>query len=364
MFRLDKVIEVERSSESLAAQEGVLIVIPCFDEQAHIARLIAEISDAPPWLDQLIVVADGGSTDATREIVARIAERNPRVRLISNPQRIQSAGVNLAARMFGAGRRWLIRIDAHSAYPSGYAATLVREARKTGAASVAVAMLSRGRHGFQSAAAAAQNSILGTGGSAHRRQGKAEFVDHGHHALFDLEFFLNVGGYDEALSHNEDAEFDVRLAQAGGKIWLTRETQIVYFPRSRPSELFRQYMNYGRGRATTMLRHKMRPKVRQLLPACVAPALLAIPLSPWIHSAGAPALVWSGLCLAFGAAVGRREGGKTAATTGFAAMVMHLGWSVGFWRELIAECRTGRRKIEKRWRPGRSRIGTTELGAE
>ena len=342
---------VERASQSLAAGEKVLVVIPCLNEQTHIARLIVEVSDTPPWIDQLIVVADGGSSDQTREIVSRIAERNPRVRLIANPKKIQSAGINLAARLFGVGRRWLVRIDAHSAYPANYVATLVREAKKTGAQSVVVAMLSRGREGFQSAAAAAQNSVLGTGGSAHRRNGKAEFVEHGHHALFDLDAFLGVGGYDESLSHNEDAEFDVRLKKSGGRIWLTRESQIVYFPRSKPAELFRQYMNYGRGRATTMLRHRMRPKLRQMLPACVAPALVVVPLSPWIHAAGAPALIWGALCLTLGAAIGRRAGGKNAAVTGLAAMVMHLGWSVGFWREVIAEAR-GRKPDENYWPPG------------
>jgi succinoglycan biosynthesis protein ExoA len=307
------------------------------NEQAHIARLILEISDVPPWLDQLIVVVDGGSVDATPEIVARIAARNPRVRLLANPQKLQSAGINLAARTFGAGRRWLVRIDAHSAYPRGYIASLVKEARFTGAASVVVAMSSRGRTGFQSAAAAAQNSILGTGGSAHRRPGKAEFVDHGHHALFDLQWFLALGGYDEGLSHNEDAEYDARLSRAGGGIWLTRETEVVYFPRSHPVELFRQYANYGRGRAATLMRHRMRPKIRQILPACVAPALLALPFSPWIPVAAVPALIWCALCLVFGPVAGRQGGVKSAAMTGFAAMVMHLAWSVGFWRQVLAE---------------------------
>lgn len=351
MVLFDTVSDIERTSQSLAAEEKALVVIPCLNEQAHIARLILEVSDTPPWVDQLIVVADGGSTDQTLEIVSRISERNPRVRLIANPKKIQSAGINLAARLFGSGRRWLVRVDAHSAYPSNYVATLIREAKMRRAQSVVVAMLSRGREGFQSAAAAAQNSILGTGGSAHRRNGKAKFVDHGHHALFDLDAFLSVGGYDESLSHNEDAEFDVRLKSAGGRIWLTRETQIVYFPRTNPAELFHQYMDYGRGRATTMLRYRMRPKLRQMLPACVAPALVAVPLSPWIHAAGAPALLWGGLCLAFGAAVSRRAGGKNAAATGLAAMVMHLGWSVGFWREVIAEAR-GRKPQENYWPPG------------
>ena len=66
----------------------------------------------------------------------------------------------------------------------------------------------------------------------------------------------------------------------------------------------------------------------------------------------AAALVWSALCLALGAVVGRRDGGKTAVTTGLAAMLMHLGWSIGFWKELIAECRTRGRPMQKPWSPG------------
>jgi succinoglycan biosynthesis protein ExoA len=242
--------------------------------------------------------------------------------------------VNLAVRAFGEDRRWLVRLDAHAAYPKRYIANLITEARRTGASSVVVAMKSEGATCFQRAAAAAQNSVLGTGGAAHRRTGGEGFVDHGHHALFDLKQFVAIGGYDDALSHNEDAEFDVRLARAGGKIWLTRKVDIVYFPRAHPLALYRQYVNYGRGRARTLMHHRMRPKVRQFLPACVLPTILALMLAPWIPLIVGPAFAWSALCLLSGLILGLQQRRRCAFASGIAAMIIHLAWSIGFWWEV------------------------------
>src|SRR5207248_7193295 len=143
----------------------------------------------------------------------------------------------LAARLMGERRPWLVRVDAHADYPPNYASTLIAEARRTGAASVVVAMETRGEGTFQRAVAAAQNSRLGAGGSPHRRVTPGRWVDHGHHALFRLDAFEAVGGYDEGFSHNEDAEFDLRLRQQGGRIWLTDKVRIGYHPRATPSAL-------------------------------------------------------------------------------------------------------------------------------
>ena len=312
----------------------MLAVIPCLNERDHIGGLITGLLDDTADVNLVIVVADGGSRDGTQDIVARIAAGDARVRLIDNPKRIQSAGVNRAVEQFGRGRRWLVRIDAHAAYPKGFIRTLIAEAQRTSASSVVVAMRSEGENCFQRAAAVAQNSVLGTGGAAHRRSGEEGFVDHGHHALFDLEQFVDIGGYDETLSHNEDAEFDVRLARSGGRIWLTRAVDITYFPRSHPLALYRQYVNYGRGRARTLMRHRMRPKVRQFLPACVLPTLLVLALCPWYPLALGPAFVWSGSCLVSGLVLGLQQRRRCAFASGFAAMLIHFGWSAGFWWEL------------------------------
>src|SRR5690606_35663894 len=125
-----------------------------------------------------------------------------------------------------------------------------------------------------------QNSRLGNGGSKHRAGAKGQWVDHGHHALMRIESFRTVGGYDETFGHNEDAELDHRLRAAGYGIWLTDKTRMTYYPRETAAGLFRQYLNYGQGRARNILKHSTMPKLRQVLPAMVLPlaagALLAL----------------------------------------------------------------------------------------
>lgn len=315
--------------------DGVLVVIPCLNEEASIAGVINTALRENDRLRLLVVVADGGSSDGTRNIVRQLALSTPNVRLMDNPQRIQSAGVNRAAELFGADYRWMVRMDAHSRYPLHYISLLVEEAEKRDAASVVVAMHSQGRHGFQKAVAAAQNSLIGAGGSAHRRGGAPGYVDHGHHALFDLRMFRALKGYDETQSHNEDAEFDVRLARAGGKIWLTRLVSVTYYPRAQVGELYRQYANYGRGRAITMLRHRTRPKLRQILPAAILPAALLLPLAPWALPAAWPFLLWLLACLLYGVGLAAATRKLYAIAAAPAAMIMHMAWSIGFWRGVL-----------------------------
>ncbi len=317
-------------SEQIA--DGVLVVIPCLNEEASIASILNMARRDLEGSRSLLVVADGGSTDGTRNIVRRLASTAPNIRLIDNPLCIQSAGVNRAAELFGHDYRWMVRLDAHSRYPRDYISQLIREAEKHDAASVVVAMHSQGRHWFQKAVATAQNSLIGAGGSPHRCQGKAGYVDHGHHALFDLNMFRTIKGYDENQRHNEDAEFDVRLARAGGKIWLTRAAAVTYYPRARPADLYRQYVNYGRGRAITILRHRTRPKLRQLLPTAVLPAALLLPLAPWLPMAAIPFLSWLLVCLIYGAALGIATRKSYGIAVALAAMIMHMAWSIGFWR--------------------------------
>jgi succinoglycan biosynthesis protein ExoA len=328
-------------SEAVSAR--TLVVIPCLNEEAHLPALLARLLDDQGAEAFRIVVADGGSTDRSREIVDAVALRDPRVVLMDNPRRLQAAGVNRAAAVHGGDCAWLLRVDAHAEYPADYGSSLLDEAARTGADAVVVSMVTRGGGFFQRAAAAAQNSLLGAGGSPHRKPGPGRWVDHGHHALMRLDLFRAVGGYDEDFVANEDAELDLRLAAHGARIWLSGEVSIGYVPRPSPGRLFRQYLNYGDGRARTLLRHRQRPKVRQLLPAMVTPAVLAAPLGFLFEPLAWPAAAWAAASLAYGAVLGLRARDGAAAASGAAAMVMHLGWSLGFWRRLLST-RPGRRE--------------------
>ncbi len=233
---------------------SALVVIPCLNEAAHLPRLLEALL-ADPSADK-IVVADGGSSDGSRTIVSELAAIHDRIALLDNPDRIQSAGVNRAVARYGKHYHWLVRIDAHSFYPEQYVSTLLDAAEKHKARSVVVPMVTRAQGCFQNAVATAQNSVIGTGAAAHRHMHtEGMFVEHGHHALMEIDAFTRVGGYCEAMHCNEDAELDFRLGKANVSIWLEPAATIGYLPRSSPSALWRQYLRYGQGRARNVRRH-------------------------------------------------------------------------------------------------------------
>ncbi|WP_265519657.1 glycosyltransferase family 2 protein [Nitratireductor luteus] len=326
-----------------ATRLRAMVVIPCLNEAAHIGRLIERLDGAAIRQDMRIIVADGGSTDGTLDILARIARENPRVVILRNRRKLQGAAINLAVRELGDAVDCVIRVDAHADYPDDFCDRLIEEAAATGADSVVVSMITEGRSLFQRAAAMAQNSKLGNGGSKHREGAKGQWVDHGHHALMRIEPFRAVGGYDETFGHNEDAELDHRLRTAGYRIWLTGKTRMIYYPRDTVTGLFRQYLNYGQGRARNILKHRAMPKLRQTLPAMILPLAAGALLALFRWWAAVPFSLWVVICLGYGVVLGIGHRDPRAFLASIAIMVMHFAWSVGFWLQMLNPRRRGKR---------------------
>lgn len=313
-----------------------LIIIPTLNEIDHIEKLAKALIEHNTDLDYQLVIADGGSTDGTVEVLQKLEQEFSQVTYLHNPKKLQSAAINLAVEQFGKNREYLIRLDAHSGYPDDYCQKLLEDAKEQGADSVVTTMDTVGTGTFQKAVAAAQNSVLGNGGSSHRGTLESgQWVDHGHHALMRVSAFQDVGGYDETFSHNEDAELDKRLADKGYKIWLTIKTDCTYFPRSSIVKLFTQYRNYGQGRIRTILKHSMKPKPRQMVPAVVLPALIISLFSVFHPIFTLPISGWALICLCYGALLGvKAKDPVIFGLSGVAAMTMHVGWSIGFWTGL------------------------------
>src|SRR5215831_10281397 len=100
-------------------QPLVSIVLPCRNEAGHIEECIQSIlAQVPPEGRMEIIAADGMSTDGTREYLDEMAERHPQLRVLSNPGRIVSTGLNTAIR--AARGEIIVRMDAHTAYAPDY----------------------------------------------------------------------------------------------------------------------------------------------------------------------------------------------------------------------------------------------------
>lgn len=328
---------VVNATPSSVTGADVLVVIPVLNEAAHIEACIRSLMKGDARLrDASFVVADGGSKDATRTIVEGMRGEFPNLRLLANPKKLQSAAVNIAGREAGEGRRILVRCDAHAIYPANYVMKVADSLGERGIASVVVPMDAVGESCFQKANAWIVDTPLGSGGSAHRGGRKSMFVDHGHHAGFDLKTFLHIGGYDETFSHNEDAEFDARLRQAGGQIYLDADIRLVYLPRASVGSLARQYFNYGKGRARTLMKHGEHPKLRQLIPpATLVACLTGFAVAPFNPLA---LIIPGGYLAALAAAsvmVAVKHKSLCGLMAGLASATMHMSWSAGFFRQML-----------------------------
>ena len=315
----------------------ICIIIPALNEEAYIEACLESLLHQTGCQIVEIIVADGGSTDDTIPRVTRLAQLHPIIKLMHNPMRIQSAGINLAASSADSRAEVFVRADAHVAYAADFIAKCVTALHHQAATSVVVPMRTVGRTGFQRAVAAVQNSKLGNGGAAHRSAGQASgFVDHGHHAAFDRAFFRRCGGYDESFTHNEDAELDHRAHLAGGRVWMCTEACVDYFPRTRPGPLARQYWSNGKGRARTLVKHGMRPRLRQLAPVFVLLMVAGgLALSPFWWGFAVPAFAYLATCLLVGVAIAIRQKDLWMLAVGPAAIIMHLSYGTGFIQTLL-----------------------------
>lgn len=309
----------------------VSIAMPALNEERYVSKAIASILPRSDGIGWEVLVVDGGSTDRTCEIVERMAAADPRIRLLRNEKRIQAAGVNLGARHADPRATHLVRADCHAEYPAGFVERCVGTLVSTNVAAVVVPMRTVGTACMQKAIAAAQNSRLGNGGAAHRLPDRSGLVEHGHHAAFDLRTFLALGGYDESFRHNEDAELDRRMTDAGKLIYLDAEATVTYYPRSSLRSLARQYFNFGCGRANMLLKHRARPRLRQLLPVavflvCLASLALAAVDAVFL----APAVAYVLGCTAWGAVLALQANDRCLLLSGLAAIAMHMSWAAGF----------------------------------
>lgn len=323
--------KLEHDFEAKLASAMVGIVIPTLNEERHILATLDSLARQSSGRCREIIVVDGGSTDATCDIVLQYSLRDPRVRLLHNENQLQSAGINLAVRHLDPDTRYFIRADAHSVYPDDFVDKLLNAAITYDAQSVVTRLKASGDTCFQRAVGLVSNSVIGTGGALHRIGGQSRWVEHGHHALFDVRSFKSLGGYDESFVANEDAEFDVRLCASGGRIWFSNDSTIIYSPRETPAALATQYFRYGAGRARNLLKHGNKLRLRQLLPPLtvlvVSLCLCLSLMSLWYLLVPCAYL--------FGVAVGTlsiysKIRTRCALASIIAAPIMHFAWGAGF----------------------------------
>jgi succinoglycan biosynthesis protein ExoA len=262
----------------------VSVIVPCYNEQATIRKLLEALHRQTYPRDRVeVVIADGQSTDGTRAEIDAFQSAHPelQVRVVDNPKRIIPAGLNRA--IMAAGGEIIIRLDAHSMPYPDYVSRCV-EALVSGLGDNigGVWEICPGGQSWQAQAiAVAAAHPLGVGDARYRLGGQPQEVDTVPFGAFHRSLVDRIGPFDETLLTNEDYEFNVRLRRAGGRIWLDPAIRTTYFARQTFAALARQYWRYGYWKARMLRRYPGTLRWRQVAGAFVLSFLVFGLLGFW-----------------------------------------------------------------------------------
>jgi succinoglycan biosynthesis protein ExoA len=304
----------------------VSVIVACRNESGHIrAFLDSVLRQEFRGMGWEIILADGMSEDGTREILQEYAALHAELRVIENPGRIVSTGLNAAIR--AACGLIILRMDAHTRYAPDYSARCIETLEATGADNVGGPACTEASGSRARAVAAAYHSRFCTGARFHdvNYQGWVETVTYG---CWRRSTFDQIGLFDETLVRNQDDELNLRLIRAGGRIWQTPEIKSWYSPRSTLTAIFRQYFQYGFWKVAVIRKHRIPASWRH----AVAPLFVLVNLSLMIALSVSPlsgstrwtpalAALWGLLLLAY----------ATANVTASVAAAKENGWDLFFY---------------------------------
>jgi len=322
----------------------VSIIVPCYNEEATIQLLLKSIYDQTYTHSEIeVVLADGMSTDQTRAEVAAFQRRYPDllVKVVDNPKRIIPAALNTA--LAAAQGEFIIRLDGHSMMYPEYVKNCVADLEQGKGDNVGgVWEIHPAGPGFiaRSIAAAAAHPF-GVGDALYRFTNRAGAVDTVPFGAFRRSLVEQVGHFDESLLTNEDYEFNTRIRQHGGVVWLDPAIRSVYIARASLAALAKQYWRYGFWKLRMLRRYPGTLRWRQALPplfvlGCAGLALLSILLNTarWmlviILVLYFTLLVIGSLPVAY-----RQRDPRLLIGIPLAIATMHFCWGAGFLRSVI-----------------------------
>jgi glycosyltransferase involved in cell wall biosynthesis len=327
---------------------AISIIVACRNESRHIRALLDSIlAQKMGSLTWEAIIADGISTDGTADIIAEYTDRHPNIRVLSNPGRIVSTGLNAAIR---SSRGLLIlRMDAHTRYASDYCVRCVEASAATHAGNVGGPARTSATGTKARAIAAAYHSRFSTGGARFHDPNYQGWVDTVPYGCWRRETFDQIGMFDEELVRNQDDEFNLRLIRAGGRIWQDPSILSWYSPRAELSALFHQYFQYGFWKVAVIRKHKLPGSWRHLVPVVFVLLNILLPLTvlSFAVAGSVEGSVWSArLCFAFGASyvagnlcasvlAARKAGWRTFPYLPAAFAAFHFSYGFGFLAGLL-----------------------------
>ncbi len=312
----------------------VSIIMPIRNEADYIEQAIKSILDSDYPAEQVeILVIDGMSDDGTREIIEKLSNQNNRIKLIDNPKRIVPTAMNIGLK--ASHGDIFIRIDGHAKIPTDFISESIKCLRENKEAWIVGGHIETVSENYIGRAiASAMRSPIGVGNARFRLgdyEGCVDTLAFGTHHKWIIE---KMGNFDEELVRNQDDEFNMRVIQAGGKIWMSKSIHSTYFSRGSLSKLWKQYFQYGFWRIRTLQKHKKPAAFRQLVPLIFVVSILLLGVSGifWntcLYLLGIELILYVLGLIVGSLDVGRKSGWQYAPVVPVVFIILHFAYGLG-----------------------------------
>jgi glycosyltransferase involved in cell wall biosynthesis len=317
----------------------ITVVIPCFNEFDYIKICLDSLLNQTIKKDiyELIVV-DGFSSDGTREILAVYKNKTSNILIIENGKRVTSSSCNSGIR--NARGAFIAICGAHNKYNADYLENCLKlMGQHPEVDCVGGPVISQGTNTFSKSAAIALSSLFGIGNAKHRFNNSEGIGLVSQYPFFRKSIFNKIGLYNENLRLNEDDEFFYRIKRAGIKTLISPTVKSIYFVRSSPKRLFKQFYNYGYWRWKVFREHGVTFAARQLIPsifiiAIIILAALGVIVQSVMVATTVPLLYFLILMLQSFITMIRKEL-KVAAYFPISVIILHFSYGLGFIRAFL-----------------------------
>jgi succinoglycan biosynthesis protein ExoA len=317
----------------------VSIVLPCRNEQGCIQDCLESVlKQEQPEGGLEILIADGMSTDGTREYLQQAAAEHPQIRVLDNPGRIVSTGLNAAIR--AARGNIIVRMDAHTNYAPDYVRQCLAVMNETGADNVGGPMQTTAKTYMERAIRAAFHSAFAVGGARSHLTRHKGYVDTVIYGCWEKGLFGRIGYFDEELVRNQDDEHNLRLLRAGGKIYQSTRIRSWYRVRGSLKGLFRQYMQYGYWKVLVIRKHRIPASWRHVVPGAFLGSLCLLAVvglfwAPSLWTAVGLAVLYLATTLAVGLIIAARSQWTLFPILPVVIACFHFGYGYGFLRGIL-----------------------------
>lgn len=312
----------------------VTIITPCRNEVGFIDAFVqSALRQKTDEFSLELIIAEGASDDGTPARLAELCAQSPELRVIDNPNRIVSTGLNRA--IDAARGEIVVRMDVHTVYEADYVLECVAALRSSGAACVGGPWRASGDGVKQQAIADAFQAPLGSGGAASRRLDYDGPCDTVYLGCWWKDELTAIGGFDETLVRNQDDELCLRLKLRDRPIWQSSRICSRYTPRASFRALWRQFFQYGYWKVAVAKKHGQHAALRHLVPVMFVGGLVVLFAAGWFfapaHLVGLAVFTVYMAAVAVSAAQASRR--KTPLATAYVAaaiMCMHFAYGVGY----------------------------------